>query len=245
MLLYDFAWCKDFDKKLTSLAAMTQEAWSIGPNNDCLILKNYIEYTFQKVYDEGKVFEEPYYSVFNTGLYNSYYEPLFAYFTQNRVPDRQAWVLENFCTSYQLAALGITVVPPRANYFDDPAALVFDTNCEIIPQYDHIFGKAENFARIPPSVQDSANRILLFDGAIQRAKAMINADYKVAIPQYYKGRVQLLLPMFLSSPYTPDLALVVSRGETAYMGHTCLTLEMAYANARLIARLEGTWLQEK
>lgn len=44
--------------------------------------------------------------------------------------------------------MGIVNLPKRANYFDDPSALVFDTNCDIFPQYPHIFGDAENFLRI-------------------------------------------------------------------------------------------------
>jgi hypothetical protein len=40
-----------------------------------------------------------------------------------------------------------------------------------------------------------------------------------------------------------DLALVVSSVEDrAYRGHTVLTLEMAYTNARLVARPDSDWL---
>ena len=41
-----------------------------------------------------------------------------------------------------------------------------------------------------------------------------------------------------------DLALVVSEvGDTEYRGHTVLTLEMAYTNARLVARPDSEWLK--
>lgn len=36
--------------------------------------------------------------------------------------------------------MGVNDIPERANYFDDPAELVFDTHLDIVPQYDHIFG---------------------------------------------------------------------------------------------------------
>lgn len=51
--------------------------------------------------------------------------------------------------------------------------------------------------------------------------------------------------MNLTNPDTPDLALVLSLSEdkTVYYGHTCLTTEMAYNNARLIARPDSYWLQ--
>ncbi len=81
------------------------------------------------------------------------------------------------------------------------------------------------------------NKIMLFDGAIKRAKLMINANYKTAVPQYYKGKIQLLIPICLISENVPDLALAVSKNGAGdqYLGHTCLTLDMAYNNARLIA----------
>ena len=66
-----------------------------------------------------------------------------------------------------------------------------------------------------------------------------------AVPQYYKGKIQLLVPICLINENAPDLALVVSKNEfgNQYLGHTCLTLDMAYNNARLIARPDSSWLK--
>ncbi len=111
--------------------------------------------------------------------------------------------------------------------------------------YPHIFNDPDNFLRIPESIRESSNKIMLFDGAIKRAKQMINANYKTAVPQYYKGKIQLLIPICLINDNVPDLALVVSKNEMGnqYLGHTCLTLDMAYNNARLIARPDSNWLK--
>lgn len=198
-----------------------------------------------KLQEENNIFETEEYSLFNTGLYTVYYEPIFAYFTKNKIPDRQIWYLDGFYTSYQLSMMGIVNWPPRANYFNDPSSLVFDTNCDIFPQYPHIFGDPENFLRIPEVVRESPNKTMLFDGAVKRAKHMIDANYKTAVPQYYKGRIQLLIPICLVSESIPDLALVVSKNDVGnqYLGHTCLTLDMAYNNARLIARPDSAWLK--
>ena len=135
--------------------------------------------------------------------------------------------------------------PQRADYFANPVDLVFDKNCEIIPQYSHIFNDPDNFLRIPENVRESMNKIMLFDGAIKRAKLMINANYKTAVPQYYKGKIQLLIPICLISENVPGLALAVSKNGAGdqYLGHTCLTLDMAYNNARLIARPDSLWLK--
>lgn len=247
MKLFDFAFCYEYEKKIQSLSGICPEKWSFGSNSDNTILKNYIEHTFLKLQEEEKekILQEAGYALFNTGLYTVYYEPIFAYFTKNKIPNRQEWYLDGFYTSYQLGMIGVVNLPQRANYFKVPSDLVFDTNCCIVPQYPHIFGDAENFLRIPESVRESPNKTLLFDGAIKRAKHMIDANYKTAVPQYYRGRIQLLIPICLVSESIPDLALVVSKNETGnqYLGHTCLTLDMAYNNARLIARPDSAWLK--
>ena len=136
-------------------------------------------------------------------------------------------------------------MPERANYFDDPSELVFDTHLDIVPQYDHIFGDQENIERLPAGIRNSAMRVQLFNGAIGTAKRMLEANYKTAIPQFYKGKMQLLVPICLQTPNVPDLALTCMKTEDKrkYLGCTCLTLEMAYNNARLIAKPESNWLQ--
>ncbi|MCC8048638.1 MAG: DUF3825 domain-containing protein [Oscillospiraceae bacterium] len=244
MRIFDFAFCHEYKKKIQSLARMSPEKWSFE-GNDNAILQNYIEYTFLKLLSEDNIIQTETYALFNTGLYTVYYEPIFAYFIRNADSHRQRWYLDGFYTAYQLGMLGIVELPRRANYFQSPADLVFDTNCDIVPQYQHIFGDPENYCRIPETVRDSPNKTLLFDGAIKRAKHMIDANYRTAVPQYYRGHIQLLIPLCLVNESVPDLALAVSKNEAGnqYLGHTCLTLDMAYKNARLIARSDNSWLQ--
>ena len=51
------------------------------------------------------------------------------------------------------------------------------------------------------------------------------------------------MPLDLTGDGRADLALVVSGvGDRAYRGHTVLTLDMAYTNARLVARPDSDWL---
>lgn len=245
MRMFNYAYCADYDRKISTLAGLCPEKWSFGNNSDHTILKNYIDHTFSKLYEEEKVLEQTEFCLFNTGLYTQFYELVYSYFVLNKISGRQKWFLDGFYTSYQLGNMGIVDLPQRANYFSDPAALVFDVNCDIVPQYAHIFNDPDNFLRIPESVRESPNKAMLFDGAIKRAKHMIDANYKTAVPQYYKGRIQLLIPICLISEQVPDLALVVSKNDAGnqYLGHTCLTLDMAYNNARLIARPDSAWLK--
>ena len=75
-------------------------------------------------------------------------------------------------------------------------------------------------------------------------KLKVSANYKLAVPQYFNGKIQLLLPLCLNDGVTPDLALVVTKNDSGnfYQGHTCLTMDMAYSNARLIAKPTTNWL---
>lgn len=56
-------------------------------------------------------------------------------------------------------------------------------------------------------------------------------------------QIQLLLPLCLTSKTDADLALVVERGNNVYRASTCLTLDMAINNARLIAKPDDEWLK--
>ena len=160
------------------------------------------------------------------------------------MPDRQEWFLDGFYTEYHLLKSGITGLPEKAEYVSDPSELVFDSHLEIIPQYEHIFGEEENAQRLPESVRTSGMRVQLFDGALRQTRRMLEADYRTAIPQYYNHSIQLLIPICLQHPGKPDLALacVKTADGSCYLGRTCLTLKMAYHNARLLARLDGGWL---
>lgn len=60
--------------------------------------------------------------------------------------------------------------------------------------------------------------------------------------QFYDGRIQLLLPLCLTGD-KPELALTIQREDGFCTARTCLTLDMAYNNARLICRLETLWIK--
>lgn len=244
MNLFDFTYCGNYNRQIQNLARMVPEKWSFGESDDNGILKGYLEHTFQRVYEEGKVLEEEGYAIFNTGLFNYYYQPIYGFFVQNLVPDRQKWFLEGFYTEYYLLKSGIVSLPGRAEYVKNPADLVFDTNLDIVPQYEHIFGEEENAQRLPENVRTSRMKVQLFDGALRQTKHMLEADYRTAVPQYYNHAIQLLIPVCLQNPGKADLALACVRTADGkkYLGRTCLTLKMAYHNARLLAKLDSGWL---
>ena len=170
---------------------------------------------------------------------------------QNPIDGFQPWRFTAFYNSYTIkfsdSPTNAVSSLRRANYFNDPSALIFDVNLDIVPQWDHILFDEENFARIPEQLRNNGREFCqnVIAGAISSVKKRIEANYKTIVPQLYRGKIQLLAPLYLTNQDTPDLALVLSLSEdkTVYYGHTCLTTEMAYNNARLIARPDSYWLQ--
>ena len=85
-----------------------------------------------------------------------------------------------------------------------------------------------------------------FRESVSVALKRVRWNYKTAIPMYFPTRniMSLLLPLSLVEDDQADVALVVERLENGnYLGHTILTLQMAYNNARLVCRLESDWLR--
>ena len=242
--LFDYTYCGNYNRQIQNLSRVVPEKWSFDGADDNGILKGYLEHTFQRVYEEGKILETAEYAIFNTGLFNRYYQPVYAYFIPNLVPDRQRWYLEGFYTEYYLLKSGIVSLPKRAEYVKDPAELVFDTTLDILPQYEHIFEEAENNMRLPECIRNSGMKVQIFDGALRQTKHMLEADYRTAVPQYYNHSIQFLVPVCLQNPANADLALACVKTEDGrkYLGSTCLTLKMAYHNARLLAKIHSSWL---
>lgn len=215
-----------------------KENWSNTTYPDNGILANYLTHTYKKLNSEKSIIRTKEYGLFNTGLHTKYYDDIYAY------SDEQYNI--SFLTKYELDTIyGIEKRPERANYFQKPELLVFDWHYPIDVQFEHILDNPKNLERMPEEFLKKENKICILTGALELMKKRVSANYKLAIPQYYENKLQLLLPLCLnldSKDQIPDLALAVTKLDTCYQGHTCLTLDMAYNNARLIARPESNWL---
>jgi hypothetical protein len=266
MQLRDWAFLGSYDfflkqVKILSTNELPPEKWSYAGKSDFGILKNYLYYTFEKLWQEREdaeetekqqyIFMDESIACFNTGLYDKTWQPIYFYCIKNPLEGFQPWRFTTFYNSYtikysDLSTADITALR-RASYFSSPSDLIFDINLEITPQWNHILYEEENFLRIPEQLRANGKEFCqnLIDGAIRSVKKRIEANYKTIVPQLYRGKIQLLAPLYLTNPDTPDLALVLSLSEdkSVYYGHTCLTTEMAYNNARLIARPDSYWLQ--
>lgn len=241
--IYDFMQWGNYNQKIQDLANIAnQETWSFSENTDNLILKNYLKYTFYKLQEENKVIENDFYCIFNTGLFTSYYEQIFVCGERLENSDTK-WKFKGFYTEYELGNLNIGTYPERADYFADPSLLVFDWRLNINTQYTHILDDEDNKTRLPKCVLEAERPEFVLTGAIDNAIKRVMANYKLAVPQHFKGRVQLLLPLCFGKSDVPDLALTLTKMQAGfYQGHTCLTMDMAYNNARLISKPESNWL---
>lgn len=217
--VYDFAFCPEpCYERLADLA--DPEDW--GPGNR--ILKNYLSFSFSRavflterdadqtapsnlplVFDDDRC-------LFNTGLYTRRYETIYGLFEPNTKPDaRQRWFLKGFFKESDPMLVSFEYLPCRVRFAEDPSELVFDYRLPIRSNIDHILGDEENLTRIPASLMGEGNSLLLrraFEGAVVEAARRAAANYTLAVPQFYGGRIQLLLPLCLTGD-KPELALTI------------------------------------
>lgn len=235
--LYETIYMKNYDKNLHDLIQMAlPEKWGTE-NNKYSILKNYLSYTLDRLAEEDKILTTAEYFVFNTGLFTKYYEEIYLLANVNKNNKfKQKWTFIKFGTSYELDYADLPQLPDRADYFEDPSLLVFDWHCPIRVQYSHIL--EDHVERLPESMQDFQT----LNGIIDVAKKKVMANYKLAVPQYFKNQIQLLIPLYEANSTEPSVALVLTKKNGYYQAHTCLSLSDAYNNARLIAKPESNWL---
>ncbi len=248
-LFRDFAMMPKFNDDINDLAATAEpEDWNYKfttSTHSNPILRNFITYTYRRVAEEKKICitSDEEYACWNTGLITSSQEPLFALFSKNKLTGSPLyWHFWKFARKGEWELSKYSSLPEMAHYFDDPSVLVFDTRKELRVNVEHVV--SDNLARFPLELQKMNVYGLqnLVKGAIDSAKERVKRNYKTAIPQYYQGSVQLLLPLSLTDPSKADLALVVERFSDFYRAATCLTLDMAYNNARQLARPDRDWL---
>jgi hypothetical protein len=250
--LFEFAYVSAFDDRLKALASLAQpENWEYRHSKSpetLPVLYNYVQYTFIRLKEQEKIaISTPKdKACFNTGLVTLNYEEIYAYFIphQNRQPGGPQWYLTKFCRESDRDLLSFGKLPPMARYIENVSDLLYDTELELRKNVDHIID--DNRDRFPEpfrSMKDNFQLRIALEGAIDHSVKRVERNYKTAVPQYYQGHMQLLLPLCMTSQTKADLALAVYRGGNVYLAATCLTLDMAYNNARLIARPDTEWLE--
>lgn len=263
MELLRFAEFLNFDKSLNFLGTRLalSEPWDYSDpekeyNHGNLaaqyympILANYLEHTFRKIKAEDKIVysDDRNFACFNTGLVTPNLEEIFILLEKNKFQgSRIPYFFKIFIkkSDPEFLRLFSTTQPQTPNYFDKPDVLIFNPRLEIIPDIDHII--QDNRYRFPDEIQKRSDRDIKqrLSGAISDISMRVKINYKLAIPQFFNNSFQLLLPIYLIDENKPDLALVVEKvNDTVYSAKTCLTMGMAYNNARLIVCPLSDWLK--
>ncbi|MEJ4088321.1 DUF3825 domain-containing protein [Galbibacter orientalis] len=260
--LEKFAEFDNFFEALSQLKVKAQEEdWDYIKNRTGHdpVLYSYINHTFNRIMTQNKLItgrssEGKEYAIFNTGLATKFQEDIYAYFQKIDVleSDRKWKIKEpqyrflEFNTDQSRYRKFLPQSPEIATYFSDAEVteLIYDyslNNGEIIIDREHIASRRNRF---PTEIRE-LNDEKFFDGikkAIELALRRVKRNYKTAIPHFYDGKIQFLMPLCLVSKSEADLALVVNKEEYVYQAHTVLTLDQAYNNARLLAKPDREWL---
>ncbi len=257
MRLIEYAFLKDFPQKLQNLADMTMkgEGWTstAAGSEKNNILKSYVDHYFKKVYEEGKVesatLHNETYSFFNTGLLTDWFEEIYGVFSVNKTPNKQPFYLVNFFRYGDDTYRGLWVgkQPKTASFFSKLEDVLFDPSKPIVVNNRHII--EDNMSGINHNGKPTDEIFTIVNGAIEKTKKMIERNYKFAIPQYFRdknassGEIQFLIPVYFGEiKKNPDVILAVKKENDYYVATTCLTMDMAYNNARLIAKPSDEWL---
>lgn len=255
----DFFYFPDFYGALDSLEAMAaKENWNYKDPNIARrnkknpILENYLHHTFKRLrveylqeQSEGKrnliIYMSSTTACFNTGLFTPNYSKIFALFRPSKyATDKRPYSFIGFEQEASNRLLAIPELPRRANYFTDISDLIYDYTLPLRASNEHIL--QQNLQRFPSELISNPMLPTLFAGAMEQAKKRVEANYKIAVPTYYDNEICLMLPICLIEEKRTDLALAVKKSMGFYTAKTCLTLDMAYNDARLIARPDSDWL---
>lgn len=185
-------------------------------------------------------------------------------------PTNQKWWLRAWARSGDPILTGFMEFPPLVEYWNDSKDLIFDPKLQVQLNIDHIV--KDNINRFPeelggkvdkngvpteveeqpieddaPESTAEAQTIPLatrnaLEGAMKHSIRLAQRSYRVAVPQFHRGRIQLLLPLYLRDPKRPDLALTLERHGGWYRAATVLYTDWAYGHARLLARPNSEWL---
>lgn len=212
------------------------------------ILTSYLNFTFIRLQQQNKIKfnEDQSKACINTGLQTPEEKDIFATFYKNLNAEKRGlpdWTLYGYFDTYSEKVRDFEPLPDIATYIDDPSELVFDHSYEFDVQHKHIC--SHNKDRLPEILKSSdALARKAVEGAILQLKKRLRRNYKLAIPHWYDGRIQLLLPLTIEDDNITDLVLVAEKDfkRRKYMIRTSLKLDDAYLDARVVCAPDRQWL---
>ena len=257
--LFKFALCPSWWDKLYILADMTQpEPWGFkDPEQDRLypevrVLVYYINRVFYRAayrYNQATsraeadkyVYLRKNIACIHTGLYTPTYQGIYFYFQPSRRPESGAqWCLVAFKPASTVEFNAANTLPPP--YRPTESYPAFQTSWPIRVNADHILLDEKNKARLPESIREAWNLPLLLETAVEMARRKALIEPGIVVASSYQGRPRYTLPIYLTNMDTPDLAMTLDTQDGYYVCRTCVTLQMAYLDARMEGRPTAKWL---
>jgi cold shock CspA family protein len=256
--LYRFAQFPPRMHWLARLAELAEhEDWSTAPEHAddadvAPILHAYLANTFAKLKEQADRGEHTIahthrdgrrWACFDTGLITTEQQHIYAVFEENRNPQLAPWLWRDFCTPNDHLLPKPDDLPDRATYVQDSRQLVYDPRRDLALDHERIL--TNHLQRFPQALRTTPTRArAALSRAASHLKDRVQQHPEIAVAQYWRGHIQLLLPLCLHHPTTPDLALVLEadRDTNTYHASTVLPLSTAYINARLLTRPTPTWL---
>ena len=224
------------------------------PKGNLEILASHLNFTFLRLQEEDKILfsGDGTRACFNTGLLDRRYcYDIYAFFERNRNEgDNQDWFFKQFAMQSDAMRWnlmeGFSGLPEVAEYYnaENYRDLFFHLEYSSIVVSGHIV--EDNLDRFPPKFRDDPHlAIAAIQAAVNKLYAQLKRNYKLAVPHWHDGHIQLLLPLCLTDFNKADLALVVERvdAQKCYVARTILTMDMAYQDARRICRPDSDWLK--
>ncbi|MFE3945885.1 DUF3825 domain-containing protein [Streptomyces sp. NPDC059118] len=234
-----------YDELARMAADEPWDRFSPAEQGSLAVLKHYVTWTFEHSLVTESVVPSPdrQTCVFNTRLVTSQQEDIYGVFLPNRQAGRQDWRLAGWRVADVPQLEAYTELPEAASYSQDAHAYVFDWDLpvtfaarQLTPMVSSLFPAA--LKEIPLGLE------LALEGAVHRAIDIAKRNPGTAVPAWQPGQaeLQLLLPLYLTNPATPDAALVISRNDMAYRSTAIVSLPDAYKAARLVTRPTAHWL---
>lgn len=185
-------------------------------------------------------------------------------------PRNKKWFLKSWARAGDRVLTSFQKVPGLASYWNDPGELIFDPSLKVELNLDHII--RDNINRFPvelggmldangvptdvdpteeledpPEPAAATTKIPLalrnaLEGSMKHSVRLAQRSYRVAVPQFHHGKVQLLLPLYMRDSGRVDLALTLEKHGDWYRAATVLYPDWAYRHARLLARPNSEWL---
>ncbi len=241
---------------LANLATLAEdERWKTSTGEDYDILFYYIVKLFEILKKQNKVVksENDDLLVFNTGLMTDNGEDIYGCCVKNSRYGEEDWIPKWFFKGFKKESDRFFTFyafekPKIVTFNDDPDALNFDPNANLEFNADHIFDDHwDEEGRFPEVLKNFGKKVAcaLIKDAFNVSIAKARRNYRLAVPQYYLGKIMFLLPVYIhiNDEETITLAIAIEKNENGtYRANTIFDLDTAYKKARLVTKPESNWL---